>query len=67
MATERFERVERLRAALEGLKHRQAQYDSAKAALSRAETAFNLAEVVLAAARREVEHATNENRTDGLD
>jgi hypothetical protein len=67
MATERFERVERLRAALEGLKKRQEQYDQAKEALSRTETALKLAEVVLAAARREVENATNENKTDGLD
>ena len=67
MAIGRFERVERLRAALETLKHREEQYDQAKAALSRAEIAFKLAEVVLAAARREVEDATNVNKTDGLD
>lgn len=67
MATERFERVERLRAALEGLNHRQAQYAQAKEALSCAEAAVRLAEVLLASARREVEKATTENKSDGLD
>jgi exonuclease VII small subunit len=67
MTNERFERVERLRAALEGLKNRQAQYDSAKAALEQAECAFRLAKVVLASARQEVEKATDANKSDGLD
>ncbi len=67
MTNERFERVERLRAALEGLKHRQEQYDQAKAALEQAERAFKLAEVELASARQEVERATDANKSDGLD
>jgi len=67
MANERFERVERLRAALEGLRNRQEQYDRAKAALEHAERAFKLAEVVLAVARQEVERATEANKSDGLD
>jgi exonuclease VII small subunit len=67
MANERFERVERLRAALEGLKNRQEQYDRAKAVLEQAERAFKLAEVVLATAREEVEKATEANKSDGTD
>jgi len=67
MAYEKFDRVERLRAALEGLKQRQEQYDQAKAALNRAETSFRLAEAVLASARQEVEMATDANKSDGLD
>jgi hypothetical protein len=67
MATERFERVERLRVALDGLRNRQEQYNQAKAALEQAERAFKLAEVLLTAARQEVETATTENKSDGLD
>ncbi len=67
MATERFERVERLRVALDGLRNRQEQYEQAKAALEKAERAFKLAEVLLAAARQELETATTENKSDGLD
>lgn len=64
---ERFERVERLHTALEGLKHRKEQHASARAALEKAEIAFRLAEVLLATAQQEVHNATETNKTDGLD
>lgn len=67
MTQERFERVERLHMALDGLKHRQEQLNQAREALGRAEAAVRLAEVLFATAQREVDRATIANKSDGLD